>query len=82
MADRNKRGTSASAPPARDMAGIGIQFVATLLVFLFLGRWLGGKLGSESLGLVAGVFAGFVLGTLYMYRRLAIDPKQPPREEK
>lgn len=80
MADRPKSGPGTNAQSGRDLAGIGIQYVATLLAFLFAGRWLDGKLGTAPWLLMGGVFLGFALGTLYIYRRLAIDPKQPPRE--
>jgi F0F1-type ATP synthase assembly protein I len=76
------RGTGSSPPPARDLAGLGIQYVATLLAFLFAGQWLDGRMGTKPWGLLIGVFLGFGLGTLYIYRRLVIDPKQPPRSGK
>ncbi len=65
------------APGAADMAGIGVQFVAVLLVFLFLGKWLDERLGTSPWLLMIGVFLGFGLSLLYIYRRLSVDPKDP-----
>lgn len=76
MAQREKPGGAATPPPARDLAGLGLQYVATLLLFLFGGRWLDGRLGTEPVLTLVGVFLGFVLGTLYIYRRLVIDPRE------
>ncbi len=50
--------------------GLGIQFVAVLLAFLFAGQWLDEKLGTKPWLLILGVFLGFILSVLYMYLRL------------
>lgn len=55
--------------PAR-LAGIGIQFGIVLVAFLFAGKWLDDRLGTEPWLLMAGVFVGFALSVLWMYRRL------------
>ncbi|HEU0016530.1 MAG TPA: AtpZ/AtpI family protein [Longimicrobium sp.] len=55
--------------PAR-LAGIGLQFGIVLVAFLFLGRWLDERLGTGPWLLMAGVFVGFALSLLWMYRRL------------
>jgi len=58
-------------PPAgTELAGIGIQFTVVLLAFLFGGRWLDQRLGTEPWLLLAGVFLGFALSTIWMMRRL------------
>jgi F0F1-type ATP synthase assembly protein I len=51
-------------------AGLGLHFGATLLVFGALGYGLDRWLGTEPWLLVAGVFAGFVGGTISMVRRV------------
>lgn len=50
--------------------GLGLQFVVVLLVFLFAGKWADEKLGTSPWLLILGVFLGFVLSVLSMYRRL------------
>lgn len=59
------------------LMGIGVQFVAVLLAFLFAGKWLDERLGTSPWLLMIGVFLGFGLSLLYIYRRLVIDPKDP-----
>ena len=53
-----------------EYAGLGIQFAASIVVFLYLGQWLDRKLGTAPWLLLAGVFLG-AGGSFYsMYRRL------------
>lgn len=55
---------------AGEYAGLGIQFAASIVVFLYLGQWLDRKLGTAPWLLLAGVFIG-AGGSFYsMYRRL------------
>ena len=70
-------GKKKTGPPPADLMGIGVQFVAVLLAFLFAGKWLDERLGTSPWLLMAGVFLGFGLSLLYIYRRLTIDPKDP-----
>ena len=50
------------------MAGLGVQFVVTILVFLFLGQWLDRKLGTTPWLLLVGVLLGAALGMWMMIR--------------
>ena len=50
-------------------SGLGIQMVVTLLIFLYLGKWLGIKYGSEIVGSLIGIFLGLVLGFVYASRK-------------
>lgn len=53
-----------------EYAGLGLQFAASILLFLFLGQWLDRRLGTAPWMLLAGVFLG-AGGSFYsMYRRL------------
>jgi ATP synthase protein I len=53
-----------------EYAGLGIQFAASIVVFLYLGQWLDRKLGTAPWFLYAGVFLG-AGGSFYsMYRKL------------
>ena len=71
---------SRGGPPAgTELAGIGIQFTLVLLAFLFGGRWLDQRLGTEPWLLLAGVFLGFGLSTLWMFRRLQARGGKGPR---
>jgi ATP synthase protein I len=70
-ADSRKSAPGGTGPQGAELASVGLQFTLVLLGFLFLGRWLDGRLGTEPWLLLAGVFVGFGLSTLWMYRRLS-----------
>ena len=56
------------------LAGLGIQFFAGLIFFVFLGAWADRKLDSSPFFLLLGVFVGGG-GTFYMsYRQLTSAP--------
>lgn len=74
-ADKQDRGPGRTGGSPADMMGVGVQFTATLLLFLFGGKWLDERLGTSPWLLLAGVFLGFVLGVLWLYRRLTWDSK-------
>ena len=57
------------------MAGLGVQFVVTILVFLFIGQWLDRKLGTTPWLLLAGVLLGAALG-FWMMLRVAKEAEQ------
>lgn len=59
------RGVSAAT-----FAGLGVQFAALILIFLYAGQWLDKKLGIAPVGVIVGVFAGAGLGFYAMVRRL------------
>ena len=56
-------------------AGAGLQFAISLVVFLLLGQWIDGKLGSSPLFLLAGVFLGGGAAFYSMYRKLSAAQK-------
>jgi len=57
-------------------AGLGLQFVVSILVFLFVGQWLDRKFGTDPLFLYVGVFLGAGAAFYSMYRRLMADMKR------
>ncbi len=64
-----------SAPGASDLAGVGLQFAVSILLFVFAGQWLDRRLGTGPLFLVLGVFLG-AGGSFYsMYRKLMAAQK-------
>ncbi|HEX3866591.1 MAG TPA: AtpZ/AtpI family protein [Gemmatimonadaceae bacterium] len=52
------------------LGGMGIQFVAAILLCLFVGRWLDRRLGTTPWLMILGVFAGATAATISMYRRV------------
>ena len=69
-------------PSGAEFAGIGIQFAAGILLFVFLGSWADKQLGTSPWLLLLGVLGGFALSTLWIYRRLVIRPRERAREGK
>ena len=61
-------------------AGSGIQLVVSILVFVYVGRWLDGKLGTSPWLLVLGAFVGAFAGFYSMYRALTASTK--PTDER
>lgn len=53
-----------------ELAGLGIQFAATILVFLYIGQWLDRRLGTAPWLLIAGVLLGAGASFYSMYRKL------------
>jgi len=79
MADDNlpahggSRGSARSGeggPTPASFAGAGLQFVISILLFLYIGKWLDGKLGTAPWLLMAGVFVGAGAGFYSFYRRI------------
>ena len=52
------------------LAGVGIQFAVTLILFLFLGQWLDKRLGTTPWLLIVGVLVGASAGFYSLYRKL------------
>ncbi|HEX8848060.1 MAG TPA: AtpZ/AtpI family protein [Gemmatimonadaceae bacterium] len=66
-------------PGAGAYAGFGLQFAASLLVFLWVGQWIDRKLGTAPIFLMLGVFVGGGAAFYSMYRKLMAMQE---REEK
>jgi ATP synthase protein I len=69
-------------PQAGDLMGVGLQFAASILLFLFAGMWLDRTLGTSPWLLIAGVFLGGGAGFWSMYRRLVVEPRRQQEAEK
>jgi F0F1-type ATP synthase assembly protein I len=53
-----------------EFAGLGLQFVVALLLFLFVGRWLDRRLGTYPWLQIVGMFVGAGSAFYGMYRKL------------
>jgi F0F1-type ATP synthase assembly protein I len=61
---------------ASTYAGLGIQFAAGIILFLYLGKWIDSSLGTSPIGVFAGVFIG-AAGSFYLvYRKLVAAQKR------
>src|SRR5690242_5986319 len=65
-----KRGSDNAGLDTSSLAGLGIQFVIAILLFLFIGKWLDSRLGTSPWLLILGVFSGATASTVAMYRRI------------
>lgn len=63
-------------------AGLGIQFAAAILLFLYGGQWLDRKLGTEPVFLLLGVFTGASAAFYSMYRSLMADQRREEAERR
>jgi F0F1-type ATP synthase assembly protein I len=63
-----------------DFAGVGIQFAAAIIIFLFAGQWVDNRLGTNGLFTIAGVFVGAFAGFYSMYRKISAAQKQDEEE--
>lgn len=67
---RSKTNGSNDGPSGAEFAGIGLQFVVSMLGGLYAGQWLDRKLGTAPWLLIIGVFSGAGLSFYSMYRKL------------
>jgi ATP synthase protein I len=82
LARLEKGGQARSMGAAGKYAGLGLQFAASIVVFLYAGQWLDRKLGTEPLFLYVGVFTGAGAAFYSMYRNLMADQRREEQEQK
>jgi F0F1-type ATP synthase assembly protein I len=63
-----------------NFAGVGLQFAAAIVLFLFAGRWLDDKLGTSGLFTIAGVFIGGGGAFYVMYRKITAAQRRDDEE--
>ena len=71
-----------SASQAGDVLGVGLQFAGAIVLFLFVGRWLDERLGTEPWLLLTGVMVGAVAGFFSLYRQLVVVPRERERRRR
>jgi F0F1-type ATP synthase assembly protein I len=59
---------------------VGLGFAASVALFLFLGMWADGRLGTSPWLLILGAFIGGAAGFWSMYRKLVVAPRRNDRE--
>lgn len=65
-----------------DLASIGLTLALAIGIGAFGGKWLGGKLGSETVGLFIGFGMGVAAGFMEMFRAVARWNRHLEEEEK
>ena len=63
-------------PSAAVYAGLGLQFLGAILLFLYVGRWLDARLGTSPWLLIAGVLVGAGAGFYSLYRKVMKEQAQ------
>ncbi len=66
--DPKQSGLAAAYRKAGPYLNLGIEFAASILLCLFAGQWLDGKLGTSPFLMLAGLFLGMIVGFLNLYR--------------
>lgn len=59
-----------------EFAGVGLQFAATIIVFMFAGIWLDRRLGTSPWLIILCVFLGAGAGFYSIYRKLMSGPRR------
>jgi len=74
--DTGPRASSTGLGNAGKYAGIGIQFAASIVLFLYAGQWVDRRLGTTPIFLIVGVFVGATAAFYSIYKRLMRDLKE------
>lgn len=77
---RTKSGSALGS--AGKYAGLGFQFAAAILLFLWLGQWVDRKVGTDGPFLLLGVFVGAGAAFYSMYKRLMADQRREEQAER
>lgn len=78
---RGKPGMFGSSAGAQFM-GLGLQFVLSLLLFLYLGQWVDRKLGTAPWFLILGVFIGASAAFYSMYHALKAEERREEEQDR
>lgn len=65
-----------------DLASIGIILALAICIGYFGGKWIGGKLGNETVGWMVGFGMGVAAGFMEMFRSITRWNRRLEREEK
>lgn len=80
MAEEPRTPTPGTPPPDEQspwaLAGLGMQFFAAILLFVYAGNWLDRRWDTSPLCLLVGLFAGGG-GAFYVSYRHLMAPKRP-----
>ncbi len=63
-------------PSASTYAGLGLQLLVSILVFLYLGQWLDRRFGTKGILTVIGVLFGAGAAFYSVYRRLMAEQRR------
>ena len=75
-----RKATPSGGLSGADFAGVGIQFAAAIVIFLFAGQWLDNKLGTSGWFTIIGVFVGAAGAFYLMYRKIRAAQRRDDAE--
>lgn len=61
--------------------GYGLTWALSTLLFLLIGLWADGKLGTRPFLTILGAFIGGAAGFYSMYRHMVVDPRERGRSD-
>ena len=61
--------------------GHGLAWALSVLLFLGVGAWLDGKLGTSPFLLIIGAFVGGGAGFYSLYHHIVIEPRERDKDE-
>jgi F0F1-type ATP synthase assembly protein I len=80
----DEKGLRKTSPPGglsgANFAGVGLQFAAAIIIFLFAGQWVDDRLGTNGLFTIAGVFIGGGAAFYNMYRKITAAQRRDDEE--
>jgi F0F1-type ATP synthase assembly protein I len=62
--------------------GYGLAWALAVLLFLAVGAWLDGKLGTSPILTILGAFVGAGAGFYSLYYHIVIEPRQRSDEDR
>jgi len=74
--DPSKKSPQSAEVSGMAYAGIGLQFAAGIILFLFAGKWSDSSFGISPIGVILGVFVGAAASFYNVYRQLAAAQKK------
>ena len=74
--ESKKRKSIRAYAQAGNYITLGLQFSITIMLCLFAGRWVDGKLDTEPLFLLFGTFFGAGAGLYTLYKGLVSEQKE------
>ena len=51
-------------------SGLGIQMAVSVILCLYIGKWIGGKYGNETIGYLVGIFFGLFSSTYNLLKQI------------
>ncbi|HEY4670847.1 MAG TPA: AtpZ/AtpI family protein [Gemmatimonadaceae bacterium] len=80
--EKRPQQSSSKGLSGADFAGVGIQFAAVIVVFVFVGQWLDRRFGNTGAFTIAAAFVGAAGAFYNMYRKISAAQKHDDEERR